>query len=64
MRKAKGSYKVIDVMVEGISLLVTQRAEFTAVIAQKGFDGFLAAPRDRMDKLRPESEPVPATSSG
>ncbi len=64
VRKAKGSYKVIDVMVEGISLLVTQRAEFTAVIAQKGFDGFLAALRDRMNALRPESEPVPATSSG
>jgi phospholipid transport system substrate-binding protein len=40
VRKAESTYKVIDVVVEGISLLVTQRAEFTSVIAKKGFDGF------------------------
>ena len=64
VRKVESAYKVIDVMVEGISLLVTQRAEFTSVIAKKGFDGFLAALRDQMNSIRPDGQTVTATSSG
>lgn len=34
------SYHVIDVIVEGISMAVTQRSEFRTVIRQRGVEGF------------------------
>ena len=33
---------VIDLIIEGISLLVTQRSEFAAVLERAGVDGLLA----------------------
>jgi phospholipid transport system substrate-binding protein len=47
VRPADGGFKVIDVVVEGISLLVTQRSDFAAVINREGMDGFL----DRLEVL-------------
>ncbi len=41
VRPADDSYKVLDIMVEGISMLVTQRSEFASVIRSEGMDGFL-----------------------
>jgi phospholipid transport system substrate-binding protein len=40
--------KVIDVKVEGVSLLVTKRSEFDSVVAQKGIDGLLQALRQKV----------------
>jgi phospholipid transport system substrate-binding protein len=37
--------KVADVKVEGVSLLVTKRSEFDAVVAQNGIDGLIQAMR-------------------
>ena len=42
MRKFKDGIKVIDVVVEDISMVQAQRAEFSAVIASQGIDGFLS----------------------
>ncbi|MEX2453379.1 MAG: ABC transporter substrate-binding protein [Rhodospirillaceae bacterium] len=36
VQKADGSFQIVDVMVEGISMSVTQRDEFAAVIRQSG----------------------------
>lgn len=33
------NYRIIDIIVEGVSLLTTQRSEFKAVLDQKGVDG-------------------------
>lgn len=41
-------YKVIDVSVEGISMLNTQRAEFVSVIERKGIDGLIDELRQRL----------------
>jgi phospholipid transport system substrate-binding protein len=43
-------YKVVDVVLEGVSMLTTQRDEFTAVIRNNGgkVDGLLTALRDRI----------------
>jgi len=38
VNNAKGRYKIVDVRVEGVSMSVTQREEFTAVIRQNGGD--------------------------
>ncbi len=40
-------YRIIDVAVEGVSMAVTQRAEFTTVIRNHGMDGLLRALRLR-----------------
>lgn len=36
LRKGEQAYRIVDVMVEGISMVVTQREEFTAVIQKNG----------------------------
>ncbi len=49
VRGSAGAYKVIDIMFEGISLVITQRDEFAAVIRREGvgIEGLLAQLRDR-----------------
>lgn len=47
VRKIEGRYRVIDVMVEGISLAFTQRSEFASVARRGGLDGLLASLRAR-----------------
>jgi len=43
------SLVAIDVIVEGVSLIVTQRSEFGAVIERQGLDGLLAELRRRAE---------------
>lgn len=49
VRKFDGSYKVVDVTVEGISMLHTHRVEFASVINRKGIDGLLTDLQARID---------------
>lgn len=42
------SLVAIDVIVEGVSLIVTQRSEFSSVIERRGMDGLLAELRQRV----------------
>ncbi len=46
IRKKSGKYGIIDIVVEGVSLLNTQRSEFSSVIQRKGFDHLI-------EKLQP-----------
>jgi phospholipid transport system substrate-binding protein len=41
MRKADSTWKVYDIAVEGVSLVLTYRSEFDAVVKQDGIDGLL-----------------------
>jgi phospholipid transport system substrate-binding protein len=47
VREEDGQLKIVDVMVEGVSMAVTQRAEFASVIQSRGgkLDGLLEALR-------------------
>jgi phospholipid transport system substrate-binding protein len=56
VRQFDGQYKIIDIAVEGVSMAVTQRSEFAAVINRDGLDGLLQA-------LRARSQRFPAASS-
>lgn len=49
VRGSSGAYKVVDVIVQGISLVITQRDEFSSVIRREGsgVEGLLAQLRDR-----------------
>jgi phospholipid transport system substrate-binding protein len=51
VRATGKQYKIIDLMIEGVSMAVTQRSEFSAVIKQNGIDGLVTALRARVDKF-------------
>lgn len=51
VRATGDQYKIIDLTVEGVSMAVTQRSEFSAVIKSNGIDGLVTALRARADKL-------------
>ncbi len=46
VRAKQGDYKIVDVLVEGISLIRTQRSEFASIINREGFDGLLELMRN------------------
>jgi phospholipid transport system substrate-binding protein len=41
MRKTDAGWKVYDITVEGVSLVLTYRSEFDAVVKQEGIDGLI-----------------------
>jgi phospholipid transport system substrate-binding protein len=51
VRNIKDNYKIIDVVVEGVSMLVTQKAEFSAVLRQQGIDGLIGILRSQLDRM-------------
>ena len=50
VRNFGGRYKVIDVVVQGVSMALTQRQEFASVIGASGVNGLIAQLRARADK--------------
>jgi phospholipid transport system substrate-binding protein len=50
-----GGLVVIDVMVAGVSLVVTLRSEFGSVIERQGFEGLLAELRQRITQTRQQA---------
>ena len=55
VREIKDQYKIIDVMVEGISMAVTQRQDFASILKRDGVEGLLQI-------LRAKTGRMPATS--
>lgn len=51
VRVINSQYKIIDVMVEGISMAVTQRQDFGAVVQQGGMPALLTALRARTETV-------------
>lgn len=45
-----GSIQAIDVVVEGVSMVIAQRSEFASVIERRGFDGLLDQMRDQVER--------------
>ncbi len=41
VRKGSGGFKVFDIIVEGVSLITTQRSEFASVLNKNGIDGLI-----------------------
>lgn len=50
LRARDGEYRIIDVLVRGISLVLTHRSEFASVVRQEGLDGMLRVLRDRVSR--------------
>jgi phospholipid transport system substrate-binding protein len=57
VRTTGGRYRVIDIMVEGVSMVVTQRSEFAAVIRRYRLQGLI-------EVLRAYYAPVDADPEG
>jgi phospholipid transport system substrate-binding protein len=52
MRKTDSGWKIYDITVEGISLVLTYRSEFDQVVKQQGIDGLIK-------RLSQKNEPAP-----
>lgn len=50
IRGKAGIYKILDVIVEGISMLATQRSEFASVVRSQGVDGLIEVLRAQVNK--------------
>jgi phospholipid transport system substrate-binding protein len=56
LREREGAAPVtIDLIVEGVSLIVTLRSEFGSVIERQGFDGLLVELRQRITQTRQQA---------
>jgi phospholipid transport system substrate-binding protein len=51
VRNVGGRMKVVDVVVEGVSMALTQRQEFASVLQKVGLGGLVQDLRDRVQKL-------------
>ena len=51
LRERDGRLFIIDLVVEGVSLLVTQRSEFGSVLERIGIDGLIGELRVRTDRM-------------
>lgn len=47
VRMSDGRYRIIDIMIEGISMAITQRSEFSSVVQRGGIEGLLTILRAR-----------------
>lgn len=58
VRIIDGEYRIIDVKIEGISMVQTQRSEFSSVVQRKGMDALIGKLRDRIKTASVQSVSV------
>jgi phospholipid transport system substrate-binding protein len=51
VRKGTGGLKILDVMIEGVSMAATQRSEFGSVVKSRGVEGLLEILRLKVDRF-------------
>jgi phospholipid transport system substrate-binding protein len=51
LRAAGANYQLVDIIVEGVSLLATQRSEFNAIVQNKGIDHLIAQLKSSAEAL-------------
>lgn len=52
IRRARAGLRVVDIVIENLSMAQTQREDFAAIIRRRGsLDGLIAALREKMEKL-------------
>jgi phospholipid transport system substrate-binding protein len=51
VRSSEGQPKIIDVLVEGVSMAQNQRQEFTAIVSREGIPGLLQSLRSKISTL-------------
>lgn len=48
IRETDGRFAIVDVVAEGVSMVVTQRSEVAEIVSSRGIDGLLATMRERL----------------
>jgi phospholipid transport system substrate-binding protein len=56
--KSGSSFKIVDIIGEGVSLITTQRSDFGGLISQKGFEFFLTKLEEKVKKQEAENAEV------
>jgi phospholipid transport system substrate-binding protein len=52
IRKSRSGLKIVDVVIENLSMAQTQRDDFAAILRRRGsIDGLIKALREKMDAL-------------
>lgn len=51
VRRAGDEYQILDVIVEGISMVSAQRSEFASVVKSQGLDGLIQSLRIQVTKF-------------
>jgi phospholipid transport system substrate-binding protein len=51
VRNNDGQYKILDIVVEGVSMAITLRHEYGTVVKADGVDGLIAIMREKNAKL-------------
>lgn len=51
VREIDGKNKIIDIVVEGVSMVVTQRQEFASVVRRNGIEGLIHVLRAKTERL-------------
>jgi phospholipid transport system substrate-binding protein len=52
VRQEGNAFKAVDLVVEGVSMAVTQRSDILAVLQREGMDGLNAALREKVEGIR------------
>ena len=58
VREEKGKFKVFDIIVEGVSMITTQRSEFASVLSNKGIDYLIQQLASKTASVPPGSAAV------
>jgi len=53
VRQGESGVKIVDIVVEGVSLLVTQRSDYTSAIQRNGIDGLTRTLQEKADRGDP-----------
>lgn len=58
VRKTDGRFRVVDVAIRGVSLLVAKRSEFDAIIRRQGLNGLLDQLEERVGRSEASTGPI------
>ncbi|MEO1017329.1 MAG: ABC transporter substrate-binding protein [Pseudomonadota bacterium] len=55
IRERRDQLKIIDVVIEGVSMVITQRQEFQSIVQREGLDGLMSVLRARSERATASS---------
>lgn len=50
VRESNGAFAIVDVVAEGVSMVVTHRSEVSDIVARQGMDGLIQTMRQRVER--------------
>tara|TARA_B100001564_G_C20618907_1_gene661333 strand:- start:481 stop:1092 length:612 start_codon:yes stop_codon:yes gene_type:complete len=55
-QQANGDFRIFDINARGVSLITTQRSDFSSLVDRKGLDFFLKKLKKRVEKIKQEGK--------